>query len=223
LPLLRVLNFHGIGTPERELEPGEAPYWITPEHFGAILDLAAARADRDGIRITFDDGNRSDLTLATPALAARGWRATFFVLTGRIGAPGSLGGDDIVALLEAGMAIGSHGVAHVDWRQLDAAGLQAELSDSRQRLEEICGHPIVAAAIPFGAYNGRVLKGLAAAGYREAYSSDGGPTAEGAFLRPRQTIRVDTTLPEVSAFLAGEEPLGRRLRRRVAIAIKRRR
>lgn len=223
MPQLRVLNFHGIGTPERTLEPGEAPYWITPDRFEAILDLVAARPDRDRIRLTFDDGNRSDLTLGAPHLMARGLSATCFVLTGRIGAAGSLGGADLAALLQAGIAIGSHGVAHVDWRQLDASGLEAELAGSRRRLEEICGRPIIAAAIPFGAYSGRVLKGLAAAGYREVYSSDGGPMAEGAFLRPRQTITVETTLAEVTAFLAGKEPLPHRLRRTVATAIKRRR
>jgi peptidoglycan/xylan/chitin deacetylase (PgdA/CDA1 family) len=216
-----VLNFHGIGTPERALEPGEAPYWITLDRFEAILDLVAARPDRDRIRLTFDDGNRSDLTLGSPQLKMRGLTATCFVLTGRIGAAGSLGCDDIAALLQAGMAVGSHGVAHVDWRRLDAADLAAELGGSRRRLVEIFGRPVVAAASTFGGDNGRVLQGLAAAGYHEAYSSDGGPMAEGAFLRPRQTITADTTLTEVAAFLAGEEPLARRLRRTVATAIKR--
>ena len=221
MPQLRVLNFHGIGTPERDLEPGEAPYWITLERFRALLDLVGARPDRDRIRMTFDDGNSSDVALAAPLLQQRGLKASFFVLAGRIGSIGSLGLEDIAALLRAGMGLGSHGMHHVDWRRLDATGLETELSGSRRRLEDICGHPVVAAAIPFGAYNARVLKSLAAAGYREAYSSDGGPMSEGAFLRPRKTVRADTSLAEIGDFLSGREPLAHRLRRRLATEMKR--
>jgi peptidoglycan/xylan/chitin deacetylase (PgdA/CDA1 family) len=185
------LIFHGIGTPGRPLEPGEAPYWIPAARFEAILDRIAALADPGRIRLSFDDGNASDHDIALPALRARGLAAEVFVLSGRIGQPGSLSAAQIRALLAAGMTIGSHGVAHVDWRGLDAAGLAAELAGSRAALEAVCGRPVTRAAIPFGRYDARVLRALRRAGYACAFSSDGGPMDPGAFLRPRSSVRAD--------------------------------
>ena len=74
--------FHGIGTPKRELEPGEGRYWISVDAFLAMLDVLARRP---GVRISFDDGNRSDFDVALDALRARGLSATFFVVAGRLG------------------------------------------------------------------------------------------------------------------------------------------
>ena len=61
--------FHGIGTPRRPLEPGEERYWITADAFHAILD---AIAEAPGIRISFDDGNASDLDIGLPMRCASG-------------------------------------------------------------------------------------------------------------------------------------------------------
>lgn len=215
------LNFHGIGTPARTLEPGEAPYWIGEEFFLQVLDAILALPDPARILLSFDDGNASDHTLALPALRARGLRARFFVLAGRIGQRGSLDAEQIRALQAAGMEIGSHGLAHLRWDRLPPAALREELQASRARLEEICEHPVRAAGIPFGAYNARVLRALRAAGYESAWSSDGGPMHEGAFLRPRTSLRSDMTLPQVQALMAGSMGPARRLRRRLGMLRKR--
>ena len=47
------------------------------------------------MRISFDDGNASDLEIGLPALLERGLTATFFVLAGRLGRPGSLDADEV--------------------------------------------------------------------------------------------------------------------------------
>ena len=119
---LRVLNFHGIGAPGRTPEPGEADYWIGVDRFHGVLDRIATHANHEQLAITFDDGNISDLVIAAPGLQQRGLKAEFFVLTGRIGKPGSLGAEDIRELMRAGMRIGSHGVAHKDWARLLGEG-----------------------------------------------------------------------------------------------------
>lgn len=215
------LNFHGIGDPARTLEPGEAPYWISSEKFIDILDRVAAQPDPGAYALTFDDGNLSDHDIALPALAARGLSATVFVLTGRIGAPGSLNRSQILALGEAGITIGSHGIAHRPWSQLDGPALHNELSDSKMALEEICGHPVTLAGIPFGRYNARTLRALRRAGYVAAYSSDGGAMSATAFLRPRTSLRADMTSAEITALLAGHLPPVRRLRRALGMAQRR--
>ena len=215
------LLFHGIGTPGRQLEPGEAPYWISAAQFEHVLDRICAAPQPDLFRISFDDGNLSDHDIALPLLLERGLRADFFVLSGRIDTPGSLGEGHIRALQAAGMAIGSHGVAHRDWRGLDPAALRAELTDSRAVLEAICGHAITTAGIPFGGYDARVLRALRQAGYTTAYSSDRGTMNPHAFLRPRTSIQGAMQPADVAAILAGQMPLFKRVRRMLGMARRR--
>lgn len=218
---LRVLNFHGIGVPERTLDPGEERYWISADRFCEVLDRIAGHPERDHLAITFDDGNLSDLSIAAPELERRGLGARFFMLTGRIGKPGSLGRDDIGTLIDCGMCIGSHGIAHRDWASLSRQELDDELASSKSVLEDICGEPIRSAAIPFGRYNAGVLAALRTCGYTEAYSSDGGVMDTSAFVRPRTSIRRDTTDVELDRVLAGHMAPARLLRRTVAMSMKR--
>src|SRR5687767_10674733 len=79
--------FHGIGTPGRDLEPGESRYWIGVDTFHRVLDDLVTWP---AVRISFDDGNASDVEIGLPGLLSRGLTADFFVLAGRLGAPGSL-------------------------------------------------------------------------------------------------------------------------------------
>ena len=215
------LNFHGIGASNRALEPGEAPYWLSPDQFERVLDQVAAAPDPSVFVLTFDDGNLSDHDIALPALAARGLQARFFVLTGRIGQPGSLDSHRIQALQQAGMKIGSHGIGHVMWPMLDNAALAQELRSSRARLEDICGCPVTEAGIPFGHYDARVLRALRAAGYTAAWSSDGGRLHLDAFLRPRTSLRGDMSDAMIGSVLAGQMPPLRRLRRALGMVRRR--
>lgn len=215
------LNFHGIGTPARSLEAGEAPYWITPEFFKEIIDEILALPNPSRVCITFDDSNISDHDIALPVLQARGMTASFFVLSGRIGQTGSLGEEQIRALQGAGMEIGSHGVDHLNWARLEKDALGRELTISRQVLERICGQRIRAAGIPFGGYNAKVLRAITAAGYECAYSSDGGTMNPDAFLRPRSSVREDMDLVAIRNILADRMSSRRRLRRRLGMMRKR--
>ena len=215
------LIFHGIGTPARRMEAGEAPYWVSVAQFETVLDLIARQPLPERFRISFDDGNISDHDIALPRLTAHRLRADFFVLSGRIGQPGSLDRDHVRALQRAGMTIGSHGVAHRDWRRLDDAGLAEELRASRICLEAIIGVPVTTAGIPFGSYDRRVLQALRGAGYQAAYSSDRGEMDPTAFLRPRTSITAAMGPGEIAAILAGQMSPIARLRRVIGMARKR--
>ena len=181
--------------------------------FEAVLDRIAALSGASRPRITFDDGNASDHDIALPRLLARGLSAEFFVLTGRLGQPGSLDAERVRALLAAGMGIGSHGIAHCDWTGLDEADLTEELSVSRSVLETLCDRPVTGVGIPFGRYDARVLRAVRAAGYMAAWSSDGGRMNPAAFLRSRTSIRDGMDMAEIETILAGRIPPLRRLRR----------
>ena len=180
------LCFHGIGTPARELEPGEDAYWIGDRAFHEILDTVVGDPR---VQLSFDDGNASDVLVALPALVERGLHATFFVLAGRLDQPGSLGRDDVRALAEAGMGIGSHGMDHVPWRHQDDATMHRELVEARERLAEVVGVPVEEAALPLGRYDRRVLGLARRAGYAGVHTSDRCWSRDGAWLQPRFSAR----------------------------------
>jgi peptidoglycan/xylan/chitin deacetylase (PgdA/CDA1 family) len=215
------LIFHGIGTPGRALEPGEAPYWVSLAQFEDILDRIAAAPDPQVFQVTFDDGNVSDHDIALPRLRDRGLTADFFVLSGRIDQPGSLSQAQILSLQAADQRIGSHGIGHRNLRQLDDAALAQELSQSRAALERVCRRPITALGIPFGLYDARVLRAARRAGYAVAYSSDRGPMCPTAFLRPRTSFRGDMTPDQIAAVLSARLSPMASLRRTLGMARRR--
>jgi peptidoglycan/xylan/chitin deacetylase (PgdA/CDA1 family) len=178
------LTFHGIGTPAHTVEPSEAKVWVGEDRFLATLDAARTRPH---VRISFDDGNRSDVELALPALLERGMTATFFVLAGRLDDPRYLGPADVRALVDAGMTVGSHGMHHRDWRRLSDDELDEELVTARTRLEDAAGTAITEASVPFGSYDRRVLA-RARRCVARLYTSDGGSARGGAWLQPRTSL-----------------------------------
>jgi peptidoglycan/xylan/chitin deacetylase (PgdA/CDA1 family) len=217
------LNFHGLGEPGRAAAAADRPYWLPPERFEAILAIVRSAPRR--ARLTFDDGNLSDLRLALPALAKAGLAATFFVTTDRIGDREHLAAGDIRALRAAGMEIGSHGADHVRWTSLTEAALSEQVCRSIEVLSAILGEPVRQLAVPFGDYDGRVLGILRRLGVAPVYTSDGGPSLPGAWLVPRNTVRIDTDLARIRDLLTRRHSLldraaaeARQLRRYAALA-----
>jgi peptidoglycan/xylan/chitin deacetylase (PgdA/CDA1 family) len=204
------LTFHGIGDPGRPLDPGEDAVWVSREQFNAVLDAIGQRSD---VRITFDDGNASDVEHALPALRRRGLTATFFVVAGRLGTAGFVDEDGVRALTEAGMTIGSHGMRHRPWRKLDDGALREELGEAKRRLEDVVGRPVIEAACPFGSYDRRVLRTQRAHEYRRVYTSDRGTARAGAWLQARNTVRRGDRADVIADVLAGERPALDALRR----------
>ena len=179
------LTFHGLGEPPRVLQAGERDVWLSVEQFTAILDRIVGRP---GVRLSFDDGNASDLRYALPNLVDRGARATFFLVADFVGRPGYLDRDGIAELVGSGMSIGLHGLSHRSWRSADDDTLGEELVTARARLGEIAGQPILEASCPFGAYDRRVLRRLRSERFAHVFTSDGGCSREGGWLQPRTSI-----------------------------------
>jgi peptidoglycan/xylan/chitin deacetylase (PgdA/CDA1 family) len=179
------LTFHGLGEPPRALQPGERGVWLSVEQFTAILDRIITRPE---VRLSFDDGNVSDLLYALPNLVDRGAQATFFLVVDFVGRPGFLDRDGIAELVGAGMSIGLHGLSHRSWRSADDDELGDELVTARARLEEIAGQPIVDASCPFGAYDRRVLRRLRHERFAHVFTSDGGCSRHGDWLQARTSL-----------------------------------
>lgn len=185
--------------------------------FLSVLDSVAGRSD---VRISFDDGNASDLEHALPALRSRGLHATFFVVAGRLATPGFLDEAGVRTLAEAGMTIGSHGMRHRPWRRLDARERREELVDAKRLLEEIVARPVTEAACPFGAYDRRALHTLRGCGYRQVYTSDRGTTRLDDWLQARNTVHQTDDGDLLEHIVSAETPYNA-LRRRAKLAVKR--
>lgn len=166
------LTYHRVTAPEGA---GSA-YDVHPALFGTHLSVLARRMveARDGfatlagggrVCLTFDDGT-ADHAGAARRLEEAGLRGTFFVVAGRLGAPGSLRREDVAALASRGHRIGSHGMTHTRLSLLSAAGRIDELRRSREEIEQVAGRPIDWFAPPAGDWSDAWLPECRKAGYR---------------------------------------------------------
>jgi peptidoglycan/xylan/chitin deacetylase (PgdA/CDA1 family) len=212
------LCFHGIGTPVEEREPGESRYWVAEETFLRILDEVVGQGSR--VRISFDDGNRSDLTVALPALLERNLSATFFALAGRFDDDASLSRSDLRELRAAGMQIGSHGWTHRPWRGLNADEARRELLDARAAIADASGGAVDDAALPLGRYDRGLLKRLRHIGYRTVYTSDRVPARSSAWLQARYSVRAQDSAESIRSVISHRPGAGD-LRGVAALTVKR--
>lgn len=212
------LCFHGIGTPQRTLEPGEDAYWIGTDLYRSVLDEVA---DDPRVRISFDDGNTSDIEIGLPGLTERGLEATFFVLAGRLGEPGSLSANEVRELVSQGMRIGSHGMDHRPWRGLDDAALERELVEARLLLREAAGTPVDEAALPLGRYDRGLLQRVRRAGYSRVHTSDRRWARRDGWLQPRFSLRHGDTVESVRQQILTRASAVHRLQRTAVVTAKR--
>jgi peptidoglycan/xylan/chitin deacetylase (PgdA/CDA1 family) len=212
------LCFHGVGEPERELEPGEDVYWIGADLFDDVLDIAAAHGD---IGLSFDDGNDSDHRIGLPALQARGLSASFFPIAQRIDIEGSMGTAQLRELVDAGMSVGTHGMRHQSWKGLSDNDLREELVTARAAISRAAGVQILQAACPLGRYDRRVLSKLHRLGYSRVFTSDRARARNGSWLQPRFSIRHDDTPDSVRRLLGDTPALADRVKSSARITVKR--
>jgi peptidoglycan/xylan/chitin deacetylase (PgdA/CDA1 family) len=215
-----VLNicFHGIGSPQRELEAGEDAYWVDTDRFTRILDEIAAWP---AVRISFDDANSSDVLVALPELLDRAMTAQFFLVAGRLGSPGCLGVGDVRELSAKGMGIGTHGMSHRPWTGMNPAVREAELVTARRLVEDAAGGPVTDAACPLGRYDRRLLADLRRLGYQRVYTSDRAAARPGSWLQPRFSVRREDTPQSLRAALLTQPGLAQRAWQHGTAAVKR--
>jgi peptidoglycan/xylan/chitin deacetylase (PgdA/CDA1 family) len=211
------LCFHGIGTIVSEREAGESKYWVTEKNFQRILDEVF---ESPRVRLSFDDGNRSDVDIALPALRQRALSASFFPLAGRLTDPASLAAADLRALRHAGMVIGSHGWTHTPLRGLGEPDARRELVDARAVLAEASNGEISDAALPLGRYDRRLLRRLKLHGYRTVYTSDRMPARPTAWLQSRYSVTAEDTVESIRSVIRRRPGL-REMRNLAASGIKR--
>lgn len=168
--------------------------YATPT-MGELVAAPEHYAGRRVAVITFDDGYLDNL-YACEALASRGMRATWFIVSGSVGhAPAwpadgrpdgrLLNADELRTMQEAGMEIGSHTVSHLRLTETDDARLMQELTQSKADLENLLGRAVGSFAYPYGAWDSRCADAVRQAGYTASCT-----TRTGWMLRDNDPYRL---------------------------------
>jgi peptidoglycan/xylan/chitin deacetylase (PgdA/CDA1 family) len=130
------------------------------------------------IIISFDDGWSDQFTYAFPILVKYQYLATFFVFTNPIGTRGFLTWDNLRAMRDAGMTIGSHTRSHPFLTKItNSNSLWNEINGSKQTLEKNLDITVNEFAYPFGQYDATTTTLVKKAGYLSArgdYMKKGG-------------------------------------------------
>ena len=141
---------------------------------GTLVDAMRAGRQRGLVGITFDDGYVNVLEAALPELKRRGFTASVFIISGRLGGTNDwdegpswplLSASQVRELAAAGMEIGSHSTTHGRLAGLPASRLETEVSGSRSSLGELVGAPVRGFAYPYGSMDSAARRAVREAGY----------------------------------------------------------
>lgn len=191
------LMLHGIGPVPEHIASEEHPYWISEKTFAFVV----AEAKAHGAWLTFDDGNASDARIALPRLVEAGSTGSFFIPADRIDTPGYVSEQEIRDLHAAGMEIGSHGCAHLNWLEACDAEIASDVTRSVERLARIINAPVRSVAIPYGYCDRRVLAVLQQLGIGRVHSSFRGPNVEGSWLVRRDCVMAHMGPHEINEMI----------------------
>src|SRR5438128_8690144 len=139
--------------------------------------LAATLQHEPVVAITFDDGCETDALIAAPLLAQFGFKATFYVIAGRVGLRGYLSPAQLRELSAADFEIGCHSMTHRYLDEVDDDQLRVELSEAKDRLEQITQSRVAHFSCPGGRWSRRLARTAAEAGYESVATSRVGTNA----------------------------------------------
>ncbi|HEX8888941.1 MAG TPA: polysaccharide deacetylase family protein [Pyrinomonadaceae bacterium] len=204
------LMYHELELPERRLCQNDAGYvryalkadgfreqvaHLRAENFrGISVGEALSNADekKKYVVVTFDDGCETDLIVAAPVLREADFNATFYVTVEHLGRRGYLSVDQLRELSDSGFEIGSHSLTHSYLHDLKTDEIRAEVSGSKERLEEITGKRIAHFSCPGGRWDKRVSEIVREAGYDSLVTS-----------------QIGTNTPETDSFRLSRVPVMR--------------
>ncbi|MDP9148278.1 MAG: glycosyltransferase, partial [Acidobacteriota bacterium] len=180
---LRVMLYHNIEECEMEgfatTLRSLATRWrfVTPDVFSAMVH-GQERVSSDCLLLTFDDGFKSNFTVAREVLDPMGIKAIFFIPSGFVGLPDRLAEKDFIAqrmfqgrvsssevpddlaaltvtelggLIESGHTVGSHTRTHARLASIQSNfEMEDELRGSSLALERMLGTRVEHFAFPFG-------------------------------------------------------------------------
>jgi peptidoglycan/xylan/chitin deacetylase (PgdA/CDA1 family) len=115
--------------------------------------------------LTFDDGYRSDFTVALPALRARHWPGVLNLEVRNLQPVWGTRPGEVRKLIAAGCEIDAHTLTHPDLTTVDPAELRHEVAGSRAAIRRMFHQPVDFFCYPAGRYDNAVLAAVRAAGF----------------------------------------------------------
>ena len=156
--------------------------------------------------LSFDDGYRSQFTVAARTLHTYHWPGVLNMIVKHLheGTYG-LGVNDIKTMISWGWELDSHTLTHPDLTTVHGADLKAEVSGSRKQLQALFNVPVSFFCYPAGAYDDEVVAAVHAAGYEAATTTNEGVAdlSQGRYTLDRVRINGSTTISEFAAQIAG--------------------
>jgi len=203
-----IAEFNGIGSKELYVTPEnfEKQMAYLRDHGYTLLTFERwqdIKSVSKPIFITFDDGYKNNLHAFSilQKLTNENFRptGTFFVISDFIGRANRLTKSDLKMLANSGLiSIQSHTATHPDLTKEE--NLTYELKESKEKIQQITGKPVIALAYPFGNTNEHVVAET------KKYYQYGLTTTPGPFsltgiknefyYLPRIYIKYSTTLEE---------------------------
>lgn len=118
--------------------------------------------------LTFDDGYRSQYTVAYPTLRRYRWPGVLYLVPSNTRIVSGPTVAQVRRMLAAGWELGSHTIHHRDLRTLRGDALTAEVTGARAVLRRMFGGPVNSFCYPGGDYDADAIAAVRRAGYTSA-------------------------------------------------------
>lgn len=227
-----ILMYHSVGqhaTMSVSVRRFEEHLSYLKDHFRVVplraLSKSMREVGQDNLAcLSFDDGYLDNYELALPLLEKHGLKATFFVVSGLMGCEfkSSWGWHQVMSLEQIqelhqmGHEIGAHTLTHPKLTQVPLETVWAEISRSKDELEQVLGAPVVSFAYPKGDYNEAVKAVVCEAGFQLAVTNREGlvPSVPDWLALPRVWINDTMSMGQFRGKLSPAVALYERLRGR---------
>jgi peptidoglycan/xylan/chitin deacetylase (PgdA/CDA1 family) len=186
-----ILMYHVLAPP-----PSSAPYpglYVAPAEFRAEVDWLAAhgftgvtldhvwqarhgeaRLPRKPVVLSFDDGYRSDTTVALPVLRAHRWPGVLNLEVANLKPVWGARPGEVRRLIAAGWEIDAHTLTHPDLTTLGATELWRQVEGSRAAIRLEFHVPVSFFCYPSGRYDQAVEDAVRRAGFLGATTTSEG-------------------------------------------------
>jgi len=222
---IRIVNYHD--TPEQDANNFDRQLRWYSRHFtnasmdsmNKLISTGEWESSKPGIMITFDDGFKSNFSVAKELLEKNGFRGIFFVSADLVGLPGYMNWEDLKNLEENGHVIGSHTSTHHRMNEDDSEEcLNYEICQSRQKIEKKLNHDIDSFCWCGGEekhYTRRAFEMIRSTGYKYSFLTNSALVLFGTsrYLLERINIESDWPLSLVKFQLSGIQDLRFRKKR----------
>jgi peptidoglycan/xylan/chitin deacetylase (PgdA/CDA1 family) len=186
-----ILMYHYVRTPPSiRWDPLGFKLSVSPQDFGVQMswldangfhpvDFNDIRAYFAGTRplppqpviITLDDGYKDLYTAAFPILSAHHFKAVAYIVSNFVDRHDYVTRAQVIELDRGGIQIASHTVDHADLARSSYGTVVFQVTQSKQWLEQLVGHPVLDFAYPSGKFTAQAIAAVKQAGYDTAVTT----------------------------------------------------